>query len=50
MEMCSRFYKGMEEWKLWLELRVPGKEMWVHLGPEGKVGFFLGCRTGSGCA
>lgn len=31
-------------------VRMPGKEMWVHLGPEGKVGFCLGCRTGSGCA
>ena len=31
-------------------VRVPGKEMWVHLGPEGKVGFCLGCGTGSGYA
>ena len=31
-------------------VRVPGKGMWVHLGPEGKVGFCLGCGTGSGCA
>lgn len=33
-----------------VRVRVPGKEMWVHLGPEGKVGFGLGSRTGNGCA
>lgn len=33
-----------------VRVRVPGQEMWVHLGPEGKVGFGLGSGTGSGCA
>lgn len=31
-------------------VRMPGKKMWVLLGPAGKVGFCLGCGTGSGCA